>query len=66
MHGELFVELEILHMGIVVEVVFKEIEPLQYICLLDVNTAQDAVPTPFLVDGSLRGRKVLYGDEFFF
>lgn len=44
MHGELFVKLEVACMGVVVEVVFKEIEPLKYVGLLDVDTAQNSVP----------------------
>jgi hypothetical protein len=53
-NGELLVEFEISKVGFGIEIVFKEIKPLKDIGLFDINAAQNPVPTPFLIDGSLR------------
>jgi hypothetical protein len=55
MNGKLLIEFEISYMGIGIKIVLKEVEALQNIGLFDVNAAQNSVPTPFLIDGSMRG-----------
>lgn len=66
MNGELLVEFEISDMGVDIEIVFEEVKPLQDIGLFDINAAENSIPAPFLIDGSLGGGEVVHWDEFFF
>ena len=65
MHRKWLIEIEMLFQLFFAEMVFKEIEALQYICLLDVAGTQYPVPTPFLVDWALAAVKVTYFYKLF-
>ena len=52
MHRPRLVEIEVFLVGLLIEFILEEVQTLQGVRLLDEHTAQDAVPTPMLVDGA--------------
>ena len=49
------VKLEIAFDGLQIILILEQVDPLQHISLLDETGTQNAIPRPFLVDGSLYG-----------